>query len=324
MKNPALTGAIIVLLTAAVLPAAETFTTESGGWTRIVIKEAFISRQTSIDFRDPSSPPEFGWHVKCGGSFATRGRSLYSTMYAPCRAGEGLRLYLMELDILSDDIVSSVALEPDTSKYLMNGNGDFAVLEITSFYPDARSGGDAQPGDAVGLAAERRDSVSFLDGDYTDCYRLPPDVSRALIIASSPSLSVDAPGAPGIAIHPRQKAITTVTIAAAEIGGGVVRVRGRVSLGRIGYSISPVKRGAGFAGMIRECLKYLPDEKSVPRSFLCRDMARALISLDRGGALLYCAGTAAGGPADGERPIDCLCGAVRQVAKMSGGRGKGR
>jgi hypothetical protein len=321
MGKRSLPCAAAVLLITAVLYAAETGGIESAEWTRIIIKEAFISRQTSIDFRDLNSAPEFGWQVKCGGTFAAGGRSLYATLYAPCPVTEDIRLYLMELDILSDDIVSGVTLEREKSKFVLNGNGDFAVLEIAPLYPDAKSGGDALPTGAVDLRADRHDSVSFLDGDYTDCHRLPAGVSGAVIIASSPSLTVDTPEATGMVIHPIKKTITTVAIVASEKGREVVRLRAPVPVGRVNYSISPVTKGPGITNMMQTCLKHIPGEKTLSRSFLCKDMARALISLDRDGALTFCAAAAGSSPAAGESAADCLCGAVRQETKVIGSPG---
>lgn len=315
MKRIFLTASLGAMIAAMGMISGVTGIAAPGEWTKIVIKEAFISRQTSIDFRDSNSAPEFGWHIMHGGMRIARGNSLYATMYVPFPAAEPLRLVLVELDVFSDDIVSGVDLEAGKSKYVLNRNGDFVVLERTQFFPDWKSDDDNIPEAATRLTISARGSVSFLDGDYTDCYRLPEEPSGAIIVGSSPSLSVDAPAGCEIVFHPRKKSITAVTIAVSEKGGETVRLRGAVAGGRTDYRIMAVPLSAGFTGMFLKSVKCIAEENTHQRTFLCRDMARALLSLDRGKSVAHCAGAAGGKSSVASDDMDCLCEAVRAETK---------
>lgn len=304
-----------VIMIVAGMPAGGRGADAPVEWTKIVIKEAFISRQTSIDFRDPNSAAEFGWQVKRGGAFAARGGSLYATMYVPFGRPEPLRLFLVERDVFSDDIVSGVDLEQGKSRYVLNANGDFVVLERTPFYPDGRSGGDETPEKAAVVAGDMRGSVSFLDGDYTDCVKLPDGPVALLLIASSPSLSVDIPSGGDVVLHPRKKSINTVTMAVSEKGGDTVRLRGAVAGRRIDYRVF-ARRGKADAALLMDlAVKHVASQEGHGSIFACKDIARALLSLDRETTLKKC-----GAPAGADDARECVCREVRAESKAAGGR----
>jgi hypothetical protein len=299
------------MLTAAGMSTGET-DGGSGEWTKIVIREAFISRQTSIDFRDSNSPPEFGWHVMRGLSRAARGNGLYATMFVPFPAAEPLRLLLVERDVFSDDIVSGVNLERGKTKYVLNANGDFVVLERTPFFPDGKSGDDALPESAAELKGDVSGGVSFLDGDYTDCFRLPAGPSAAMVISGSMSLAVDAPGGDGVIIHPRSRAMTGVRIAVSDTGG-VIRVRGPVGGGKTAYRIYASSGKNGFAEIFGKAVKHLEAETAEPSFVAYRDMARTFLSYDRNAAMSRCAGET--GPGAGR--FGRMCEAVVAETKAT-------
>ena len=278
----------LALLAPGMLFPAGIYDYDSDEWSKIVIKEAFISRQTSIDFADTFSAPEFGWHLNRDGAFITRGNALYSTMYAPFPVSEALRLVLVELDVFSDDIVSGVDLEPDKTRYVLNNNGDFAVIERTAFFPDANSGGDSKPAGARPLDSDRRDSVSFLDGDYTDCHRLRPGPSSALFVFSGMSAVVDAPGDDDTALHPAGSISAGIVIASSERGGGIVRIRGAAGSGKTSYQVFTAFGAKRFDIIFSKAMKYLAGHETEPSFFLYRDMARAFRSYDRESTIKRC------------------------------------
>ncbi len=307
----------IMMVSAAVTVAgiitAGTHENSRSEWTRIDVREAFVSRKTSIDFRDPNSPAEFGWHVKRGGVFAARGGSLYSTMFVPFPPAEQLQLYLVELDVFSDDIVSGVDLEEGKSKYVLNANGDFAVLERTAFFPDRNSGGDALPESAPLIVRDTAGSVSFLNGDYTDCFRIPDGSFAAVIISRSMSLAVDAPGVGHIIIHPRNRSMASVKMASSE-GGGVLRLRGPVGGGETEYHILVSMGKKNTSELLGRAIKYLDAGERAVSSFRYRDLARACMSYDPAAAIAWCSGKGGTGSADRSR---LFCDTVEKSGKTT-------
>lgn len=293
LKEPTMKHVRTICMTLAILVPGLLFPAgiydyDSDEWSKIEIREAFISRQTSIDFADSFSAPEFGWHINRGGAFLTRGNALYSTMYAPFPVSGTLRLVLVELDVFSDDIVSGVDLEPDKTRYVLNNNGDFVVIERTPFLPDRNSGGDSKPAGARPLDSDRKDSVSFLDGDYTDCYRLQPGLSSAVFIFSGISAVADAPGDDDTTLHPARSLNAGIIIASSERGGGIVRIRGAAGSGKTSYQVFTAFGGKRFDIIFSKAMKYLAGHESEPSFFLYRDMAKAFRSYDRESTIKRC------------------------------------
>ena len=154
-------------------------------WSRVSVEEAFISRRTSIQYRDEFSAAEFGWRLKQGKKILGRG-ALYPTLYAPFTLKQELRMELIERDLFVDDLVAGFKLgsSPGRIKYTVTRNGDFAIVTRSAFYPEAKSGPDYLPGGASVLLGNRfvQGSVSFLGRDYTDHFRLPGGETSILLV----------------------------------------------------------------------------------------------------------------------------------------------
>jgi hypothetical protein len=140
-------------------------------WSKMRINEAFISRATFIDHGE-GSDSEFGWHIRYKGIYQIKG-GLYSTMYFPCSPDEPIRLVLVELDFWSDDIIAGINVGKKAKRLPITMNGDFISFERTPFYPEKKSGSNWEKKGATPLKKDTHDSVSFLNGDYTDIYKLP-------------------------------------------------------------------------------------------------------------------------------------------------------
>jgi hypothetical protein len=154
-------------------------------WTHISIKSAFVSQATYEANRDFFSSPEFGWNIRSGGALVMRG-DLYGDLFAP--ESKSVELVFVEQDIAMDDVITSFVIpEKHGSRELTSGQDRFTI-EISSFDPEAKSGTDlASP---VELKAPVTDTVSFLDQDRTDSYRVTQKF--ILVYPDFPSIDVAA------------------------------------------------------------------------------------------------------------------------------------
>ena len=253
-------------------------------WIKLEIKEAFVSRQTHIDFRDSFSGAEFGWHVMVNGSRAYRGTRLYSTMYYPSIPDSTVRLILVEVDVLSDDIVSGVDLTGDAGRYEMNKNGDWALITRTVFRPDAKSGPDGRPDGARLITGDATDSVSFLDGDFTDYWRVPGG-TMAMVFSSQLSLSrVD----DSSRVLPASGGMKSVQLIIPSTEGCIFRVRAAVGGGINRYRILTAKGANAGAEMLNKAIAYLEGTPKLPTIFTASDMAHIFNEYDRDAAVKRC------------------------------------
>lgn len=250
-------------------------------WSRIVVLEAFISRQTYLDYRDAHSAPEFGWHVKQGETFAGGG-VLYSTIFVPHAPEVPLRMALVERDVFADDLVATFDLKAGSQRYRITGQGDYAVVERTRFRPDSQSGGDARPpGGELTAGKDWNDTVSFLEGDYTDYRRLPAE--RGLLFFSG-RCRLDLPGAT-VRRVPEGNAIAGRFLVE-YAGGRSLRVRGRIGAGRCPFTVFQTAADPAGRRAIRG--RYL---RAIESSESGRDFevfARSMEKFDREGTFAAC------------------------------------
>ncbi len=240
-------------------------------WTRLTIKEAFVSRATSQAHRDVFSAPEFGWHVRSAGNRLARG-DLYADVYYARGPDEPARLVLVERDMLADDTVAGVDLPPATGKierYELTSNGDFVMLERSEFRPDANSGADARKCGAIALAGkkEHTDSLSFRDGDYTDYYYLPEKPTVVLILDRSIGGDFTFPDAvapPRIVPEGPVFGRTVVLDFAGRKEMPYLRLRGSIGAGKSAYRLLIVEHAdpdERARGLIRALFQYIRTDR---------------------------------------------------------------
>ncbi|MCR9143351.1 MAG: hypothetical protein NXI24_13950 [bacterium] len=195
--------ALLFLITATADPQANVPSqADAPVWTRLKIKEAFISRATSEKFRDAFSAAEFGWKILDSKNKVLARGTLYSDLFfpfppdfAPADESGAVRLALIERDVFEDDRVASVSLRPGVNRYELTEAGDFVQLERVRVEPDRASGGDANPGGAQLMRTdELAGSVDFRAGDYTDYLRLPDNTGAVLLLRDRFTLNWDLPG----------------------------------------------------------------------------------------------------------------------------------
>jgi hypothetical protein len=253
-------------------------------WVRLDIKEAFVSRQTHIDFRDSFSGAEFGWHVMVNNRQVFRGIRLYSTLYYPSLPGSTVRLMLTEVDVLSDDIVGGVDLADGLNRYEISRNGDWVLISRTSFRPDSKSGPDSRPDGARLIAGDMADSVSFMGGDFTDYLRIPGN-SMAMVIASQVVLSVPDDTA---RILPASRGMKSVQLLVPSADGATFRLRGSVGSGARPYRILFTKGEASGNAMLDKAVAYLEGTAKLPSLFTASDMAHIFNEYDHELAVKKC------------------------------------
>lgn len=255
-------------------------------WIKLEIKEAFISRQTYIDFKDANTDAEFGWHVKINNTFACRGNRLYATMYYPSIPNATVRLILVELDPFSDDIVSGVNLTDVESKYELNKNGDWAVISRTVFRPDAQSGPDTRPSGARDISGDISDSVSFLDGDFTDYLRLRAQ-TLALLITPHHGLSCSSSSA---RILPSFGGMKSARFIIPNEEGSIIRIRAPLGAGKSHYQILSAQGPSAFDTLLDKAIAYLEKASDHSSIFLSSDMALAFCEYNCNAVKRKCAG----------------------------------
>ncbi|TAL38420.1 MAG: hypothetical protein EPN93_04755 [Spirochaetes bacterium] len=266
-------------------------------WARIEIKEAFISRQTSIDFADAASAPEFGWHLYAGDDFIMRADRIYAVMYAPQYQGIPIRLVLVECDIVFDDIVSGTDLIAGVSRYTLNPRGDFTVIERTAFFPEKASGPDSDQKGSVPVSADTTGSVSFIDGDYTDWFRFADGITAALVVTDSRPGIIDAPVESDAKAFDGERSFGTVHILSITKPGTPVRIRGPIGGGKLEYRVLPVRGADRFGALFGRAMRLLEGESESASIFIVDDMAKAFLEYDAAATRARCAeatGAAAG------------------------------
>ena len=278
----------ISLLGIALTLNANSYSYDSREWTKIVIKEAFISRQTSQDHRDTHSAPEFGWHIRKDGTFITKGGRLYSTMYVPFPLKKRVRLILVERDVFVDDIVAGVTLKPDVAKYTLTKNGDFVITERKAFYPDGNSGKNSSVKNAGEITGDFSDSVSFLGGDYTDYHRMPPGPASLLILSKRGIGHLDSSDTYNVKTYPRSMSMTQVQSINSVQGGGTFRIRGKIGWSKINYTILIGRGKNRFNILFKKAMIYLNENYNGASYFTRRDLAKALLELNKTATLNMC------------------------------------
>lgn len=203
-------------------------------WTRLEIEEAFVTRKTTLQFQDGFGTPEFGWRIARDGQALARGE-LYATLYYPGPPDSPVDFSLAELDVFYDDTVATRRLIPGQTRVEFAPPGDFAVIRREAFQPDARSGADRRRTGARQASGDVADSVSFLEGDYTDYIALPPE-SSAFILSSASNIDLSAPDAGALTLYPLQLKIRR-TLIADSARGGLLRVRGPIGAGKTDYAL---------------------------------------------------------------------------------------
>ncbi|MBN2079849.1 MAG: hypothetical protein JW838_12855 [Spirochaetes bacterium] len=265
-------------------PAVITAEDDRDEWVRLEIKEAFVSRQTHIDFRDSFSGAEFGWHVMVNDRHVYRGMRLYSTLYYPSLPGSTVRLMLTEVDVLSDDIVSGVDLADGVNRYEMNKNGDWVLIKRTPFRPDSQSGPDSRPGGARLIDGDSNDSVSFLGGDFTDYLRVPAG-SMAMVIAPQISLVIPDDTA---RVLPTSRGMKSVKLVIPGSDGSLFRLRGAVGTGTLRYRILFTRGDDAGNVMLDRAISYLESTVKLPSLFTASDMAHIFNEYDRENVVTKC------------------------------------
>ncbi|TFH39082.1 MAG: hypothetical protein E4G96_09545 [Chrysiogenales bacterium] len=253
-------------------------------WIKLEVSEAFVSRQSYIDFRDNFSGAEFGWHVSINGVRVSRGNRLYSTMYYPSIDGSSVRLLLVELDAFSDDIVSGADLKNEVDRYEMNKNGDWVLIRRSPFQPDANSGPDARPAGARFLKADVNDSVSFLDGDCTDYYRIARK-SLALVVSAQIPLSVPDTS---LIVYPRLRGMKSAQLISAGDSEGVFRLRSLTGFGIQHYRILFTGNASEGGAMLDKAIAYLETTARLPSIFTASDIAHIFVEYDHETARTKC------------------------------------
>lgn len=240
-------------------------------WTKLTIKEAFISRATSQANRDTFSAPEFGWHVNSAQGLLSRG-DLYADMFYPRNSAEPVRLVLVERDVFADDKIAGVDLPGATGnveRYKLTANGDFVMLQRSEFQPDANSGSDGRREGAISLAGkkEHKDSVSFRDGDYTDYYRLPEKPAAVMILDRSIGGDFTFPGAttqPRTVPEGPAFGRTLVLECPGRKDAPYLRLRSSIGAGKSEYRLLIVEHddaGERARGLIRALFQYIRTDR---------------------------------------------------------------
>ncbi len=265
-------------------PAVITAEGDHDEWVRLDIKEAFVSRQTHIDFRDSFSGAEFGWHVMVNNRRVFRGIRLYSTLYYPSLPGSTVRLMLTEVDVLSDDIVGGVDLADGVNRYEISKNGDWVLINRTSFRPDSKSGPDSRPDGARLIDGDTVDSVSFLGGDFTDYLRIPGN-SMAMITATQVALSVPDDTA---RVLPASRGMKSVQLLVPGADGATFRLRGSAGSGTQRYRVLFTRGDSAGSAMLDKAIAYLEGTVKLPSLFTASDMAHVFNEYDHDLAMKKC------------------------------------
>jgi len=205
-------------------------------WTKVEVKEAFVSRKTSELFKDDNSAPEFGWHIRFNNKNMGRG-SLYSVFYIPVHPSEQPELILVERDVFSDDIVSSVILDQKKKKYFPGNGEDFAVITKKKFNPDRYSGSDRLTAGASEIQIRNKGAVNFIRGDYTDYFKTVKSSSMVFISSRNSGLDVSCPKNPSCSVFPEKQNMEKYFLADIKEKGSYLRIRGPVGRGKIEYEI---------------------------------------------------------------------------------------
>ena len=246
-------------------------------WTKLIIEEAFVSRETAQRFREPFGAPEFGWHVRVRGRLVATA-DLYGTLYIPAPRDAAFSLTLVERDVFADDVVMSLNIEPQDSDLVFGP--DRARISREGVEPDRDSGADAR---APGIALSHNPTTGTVDfgrGDFTDYYRLPDRPSVVLVIKDSMSGSVDLRPEDGN-VHPHDTRLLKRSIILEALAGSrSLRIRSRIGPGTIRYTIIHASGPDHRAALLAGTLRAIPNESSLDDYFAFEDLVGAWNSYD--------------------------------------------
>lgn len=164
MKNRLLFGVFLICTN---ILEAQTIDLHFDCWTKIDIERVFVSKTTYKTYRDVFSTAEFGWQIKYKNRFVMRG-DLYDTLYAPGCDLSDIKLNFVEVDVFSDDFISSTKINKKKSLYKLTKNKDQVRLSYKDTFPDRNSGDDRNPHQAILVKDKYEGSVNFNAGDFTD------------------------------------------------------------------------------------------------------------------------------------------------------------
>ena len=278
----------IILVSAASLNAAGLYDFDSETWLKISIKEAFISRQTTLDHRDSGSAAEFGWHLKHAGRLTTKVNDLSGTFYTPYTFNDKLRLLLVERDVFVDDLVAAVNLEKNILKYTLNKNGDFVTLEFEYFKPDAKSGKDYSAAGAGFIEKKIEDSVSFIDADFTDHYRFKSGRMLSLFVSDTPPGNIEAVSSDSLVIYPGPKTFQNVYLLQTAEGSNTLKIRGGIGRGQCNYSITALPEKGAFLKLMNSVEKRVKMSKRGSSYFALKPYAVAFLTYDKNKTMQFC------------------------------------
>jgi hypothetical protein len=258
-------------------------------WSKIIILEAFISKKTTDSNRDFFSEPEFGWQAIYRNKIFTR-EELYSEFYVPVPLKKKLELCLVERDINNDDVITSFYIGAGKKKYIINNNGDFAVINRISIYPDANSGGDNNPKKSKKLQSEKivSGSVSFQKKDHTDYFKAFGKNISAAVICETADCIIDSPGGAKEKIYYIEGLGNHFTILENTDKNPLIRIRSPVMADTCPYHIIYIKNKNKKAKIRNFFLNYLVNNFQKCNYHYYSELADLMAVYDDSGTKSFC------------------------------------
>lgn len=229
---------------------------------------SFNYYQDEIDGNGTS--PEFAWLIQENGRTLARIPYALGNIYAPVSITQAPLLTLAEVDADKDHNIESFQISENLKNISFKDDLGSAKVIIKIIYPNAKSGNDHLPELASNLTMPVASSVSFLNQDATDYYKITAKYNCSLIIAREPILTESLLGR--LDFYPRKKpAKFTLAISRGE---DLLRIRAIPGSAKSRYFIYPLPENSCEEEALHLSHQYVKEEKMLLKHHFLQSWSR--------------------------------------------------